>query len=371
MDDIHRDKQVLLLGEFGAFGRHLATRLARLPAVALTLGATDPGKLASLASECGARAERVDVADPAELARACQGRFAVVNTCGPFLGQDYTVAEAALAAGAHYIDPADVRDYVAGFDTLDRRAQAGGCLLVTGAAPVPALAAALVEMAVEDFDRVTEIETFMAPGSRGRRELATARAIVGYLDESIRIKERGRWRQAPGWQRPRKARFPEPIGWRRGYLCDTADLDLFPSYFGAQTVNARAGIRSAAFNRGVRMLALLRRARVINRVPPWAQRHLRAAVQMSPAHPGAGLRVEVRGPVDGAEQTHVLILYTRRDNGHVLAAAPILALMRQWTEHGVAAVGARPCLGLLSWEALRAELREDDDVALMRAWESP
>lgn len=370
MEENQQHKRVLLLGEFGAFGRFLAARLARLPSIELALGSPAPGQLTVLANECGARVVPIDPADPTSLARACREQFAVVNTGGPFLGQDYRVAEAALAAGAHYIDPADVREYVAGFESLDRRAQSGGCLLVTGAAPSPALAAALVEMALPDFDRVTGIETFLAPGNQDRRELATARAIVGFLDRTIRIKEQGQWRQAPGWRRPRSVDFPPPVGRRRGYLCDTADLDLFPRYFGAQTVRARAGIRSVAFNRGVSLLALLRRHRMIDRVPPWAQRHLRSVVRVAPGLPGAGLRVEVRGPVHGVEQVHVLILFTRQGNGHALAAAPILALMRTWAERGVPARGARACLGLLTWESLRAELLEGDDVALIRSWES-
>lgn len=364
-------KQVLLLGVFGAFGQHLAKRLAQLPGIELTLGAADPSGLEVFAHESGAKLAQVDCADPASLARAIEGRFIVVNICGPFHGRDYAVAEAAMAAGAHYIDPADEREYVAGFEALQRRAQTQGCLLVTGASVTPALSAALIEMAAADFERVTDIETFIAPGSRDRRELATARTILDYLDHSIRIKERGRWRQAPGWLRPRLVRFPEPIGRRRGYLCDSADLDLFPRRFGVLTVIARAGIRARIFNSGVILLALLRRRQIIKRVPRWAQNHLRTMVRLVPPHPGAGLRVELRGAVDGWEQIHVLYLITRRDSGHLLAVAPILALVRKWIEHGVSASGAMACLGLLTWEELRTELLVDDDVALIRAWETP
>lgn len=370
MDD-YQHKQVLLLGVFGAFGQHLAKRLAQLPGIELTLGVPDPSSLEAFARESGAKLLRVDPADPASLSRAVEGRFIVVNTYGPFHGQDYAVAEAAMAAGAHYIDPADEREYVAGFESLQRRAQTQGCLLVTGASVSPALSATLIEMAAADFDRVTDIETFLAPGSRDRRELATARTILDYLDHSIRIKERGRWRQLPGWLRPRVVRFPEPIGRRRGYLCDSADLDLFPRHFGAHTVIARAGIHARFFNSGVTLLALLRRRRTIGRVPRWAQNQLRRTVRLVAPHPGAGLRVELRGTVDGGEQIHVLYLITRRDNGHALAAAPMLALARKWIDHGVSANGAMACLGLLTWEELRNELLGDDDVALIRAWETP
>jgi saccharopine dehydrogenase-like NADP-dependent oxidoreductase len=363
-------KQVLLLGVFGAFGQHLARRLAQLPGIGLTLGVPEPSGLEAFASETGARLVRADPADPDSLARVLEGCFAVVNTCGPFHARHYAVAEAAIAAGAHYIDPADERDYVAGFEGLQRRAQARGVLLVTGASVSPTLTAVLVAMGAGDFDRVTELDTFLAPGSRDRRELAAARAVLDYLDRSIRVMERGRWRQAAGL-RPRAVRFPEPIGLRRGYLCDTAELDLFPKLFGAHTVTARIGIGARMFNRAVALLIRLWRWRMIEQVPPWAQRHLRAAVRLAPPHPGAGLRVELRGSVNGGEQVHVLYLITRRDNGHALASAPMLALVRKWTGQGVSASGATVCPGLLTWEELRTELLADDDVALIRAWEAP
>src|SRR5271168_450885 len=39
----------------------------------------------------------------------------VIHCVGPFQGQDYRVANAALAAGAHYLDLADGRPFVAKF----------------------------------------------------------------------------------------------------------------------------------------------------------------------------------------------------------------------------------------------------------------
>jgi short subunit dehydrogenase-like uncharacterized protein len=49
----------------------------------------------------------------------------VVHTAGPFQGQDYTVALAAIDAGCHYVDLGDGRQFVCGIGRLDAAARAG------------------------------------------------------------------------------------------------------------------------------------------------------------------------------------------------------------------------------------------------------
>ena len=52
----------------------------------------------------------------------------VVDCSGPFQGAGYETAQAAIAAGAHFIDLADAHDYLAGFaDALDETAQRRHC----------------------------------------------------------------------------------------------------------------------------------------------------------------------------------------------------------------------------------------------------
>ena len=42
----------------------------------------------------------------------------VIHTVGPFQQQDFAVAQAAIAAGAHYCDLADARRFVCGIGAL-------------------------------------------------------------------------------------------------------------------------------------------------------------------------------------------------------------------------------------------------------------
>jgi short subunit dehydrogenase-like uncharacterized protein len=59
----------------------------------------------------GDELEVVDATDPAALVAALDGAFAVVTTAGPFLPQGFTTPDAAIAAGAHYLDSCTEQAY--------------------------------------------------------------------------------------------------------------------------------------------------------------------------------------------------------------------------------------------------------------------
>ena len=54
----------------------------------------------------------------------------VIHTVGPFQHQSYAVAEAAIAAGAHYCDLADARAFVRNIGALDFAAREQGVAIV-------------------------------------------------------------------------------------------------------------------------------------------------------------------------------------------------------------------------------------------------
>src|SRR5207302_6410054 len=60
----------------------------------------------------------------------------LIHTAGPFQGQDYFVARAAIEARCHYIDLADGRQFVAGISSLSTLASAVGLTVIRGASYV-------------------------------------------------------------------------------------------------------------------------------------------------------------------------------------------------------------------------------------------
>src|SRR5512134_1913870 len=121
--------RVCVLGGYGNFGARICRDLAGHPRMEVISAGRNPP-----ASPSGSnlRSARLDLAAsdfPAAL-RALYPDL-VVHCTGAFQGQDYRVAAAALAAGAHYTDLADGRDFGAGFaGQLDAAARAAGRLAV-------------------------------------------------------------------------------------------------------------------------------------------------------------------------------------------------------------------------------------------------
>lgn len=358
-------KRILVLGGYGTFGRRISKAIAAIPSAECVIGGRRPQKTGQYAGE-NTTTVAVNINDPASLRRALDGVFAVVNTVGPFQARDYTVAETCAGMGVHYADLADARGYVEGITRLHRRAQQKSCLVVSGASSVPAVSAALVDMLAPEFDRINEIHTCISPGNKNPRGVATVRAILSYTGSAIRLKNNGRWRHAYGWSEPEKVEFPKPVGKRRVYLCDVPDLDIFPARYDAQTVTFRAGLELNLFNYGLAILGRARRLRWIKNLPGWAP----GLIAVSHLFRGlggvaGGMRVLVRGRKNEQETEHTAFLVARDANGPAIPCSPSVALIRKWVQQGISEPGAVPCVGLLTWDDIKAEL-VNYDITLVR-----
>lgn len=163
-------RRILLVGATGAFGSRLARLLARWD-VDLILSARRVEPLRALARELGGPARIETVAlDRRAPDLAGLALWAVVDAAGPFQASDLTLARAAVAAGAHYVDIADGRDFVARFPAaLDADARAAGVLAVTGASSTPALSAAALDQLTAGWRAIDTARVTISPGARARR----------------------------------------------------------------------------------------------------------------------------------------------------------------------------------------------------------
>ena len=92
--------RVLVLGAYGFFGRRICEGLARNPRIQLLLAGRDLTQATALAYQLGFTAQharRVDAGDP-QLSTLLKklGVRVLIHTAGPFQGQDYHVARAAI-----------------------------------------------------------------------------------------------------------------------------------------------------------------------------------------------------------------------------------------------------------------------------------
>jgi Saccharopine dehydrogenase NADP binding domain len=124
----HRPRPVAVYGASGHTARFVLAELRRrgMPAIAVgrsaaTLPAGVPGRAAA-------------IADAAALDAAFAGCAVVINCAGPFLDTALPVAEAAIRAGAGYIDvTAEQASAMAVFEQMDAPARAAGVAVIPAA----------------------------------------------------------------------------------------------------------------------------------------------------------------------------------------------------------------------------------------------
>ena len=117
-------RRIVLIGATGFFGRRLAERLAAIGGVELIATSRSQQRANAIARELGAShpnarigAIAFDRDRPADIERLrALSPWLVIDASGPFQSASYDLARATLDLGAHWIDLADARDYLLGFE---------------------------------------------------------------------------------------------------------------------------------------------------------------------------------------------------------------------------------------------------------------
>jgi Saccharopine dehydrogenase NADP binding domain len=370
-----RPYRVLVIGGTGFFGRRLVERLSRRAGFEIVATSRsgdlepawpDPLRLlgASPVSGCA-----LDVRSP-QLANQIKALApqAVVHTAGPFQGQQYEVAQACITAGAHYIDLADGREFVAGIRCLDGPARSAGVAVISGASSVPALSSAVVDHLAQGLSRVSSIDIGISPGNRTERGLATVRAILGYCGKPLPASQAGR---RFGWSGSWRHRYPAPVGSRLLSPCDVPDLSLLPArYPGSPSVRFGAGLELLLLHRGMNAMAMLTRWGL---VPDWSAHAValkRAGDWFKALGSDAGaMHVSVTGlTADGLPQTRHFHLLATHGEGPFVPTLAATALLLKLQRGQTPAAGAQPCIGLLT---LQDFVRESEGLRITMTEQSP
>ena len=359
-------RRVLLVGATGAFGRRLAELLARDPGLELVLAARTSRSLDELAACLRAGGARAAVATrPFERERpealAAIAPWLVVDAAGPFQACGYTLVLAAVSAGAHYVDLADGRDFVAGFQAaVGPDAAAAGVSAVTGASSTPALSHAALERLTAGWSEIESVRVVISPGARAPRGLSVVRAILSYAGRPVRVFQHGGWVVRSGWSGLHRPSMPG-LGRRLASLCETPDLDLVPARFAVtREVLFLAGLELPVMHLGLWALALLVRSGVARSLAPLAPTLRRGAdVLAQLGTDRGGMIVEACGRDPRGQPVQAQwALWAEAGAGPFTPAAPAAALIRAMAAGEVVTCGAQVCVGLLSLDTILAELAD-------------
>lgn len=355
--------RVLVLGGYGNFGARIARALAGDAAIELLIGGRDGFRATAFAAELGGGAEglALDMDGPDLVPRLQQARVELlIHTAGPFQSQQhYRAARAAAEAGAHYIDLADGRRFVCDFSAqVDALFKSAGRVGISGASTVPALSSAVVDALSAGWQALHTIDFCIAPAQTAPRGLATMAAVLSYCGAPIRVWQDGAWTEQPGWAAPQRVDFRR-LRPRLAALCDIPDLELLPArYAGVRTVMFRAALELGLTQRGMALLARLRRAGLLSRPERLAALMLKTAGWLDPLGSALGGMVVALSGCDAEGRPVACSWHIAADDDHgpeIPCMAAILLARRLARGDKSVVAGARPCMGLLSLDEFAPE----------------
>jgi Saccharopine dehydrogenase NADP binding domain len=336
---------ISVLGGYGIFGGRIAEALARDPRCRVRVVGRNPKLGVNFGQRIGAEFRTCFLEDLPTVRSAIDGSFLVIHTAGPFQAADYRVAKLCLEIGAHYLDLADGRTFVAGVRELDTEARGRGLMVASGVSSTPAITSALINELIPEFSHVEEIHTALSPGNQNPRGASTIAAVLSYLGRSIRVWRDGQWVDRPGWGDCERLTFPQPVGRRRVHNCDVPELELFPSVFGARSVRFSAGLELDLLNYLLSLCALPCRWFGLD-----FTRHSAFFLK-------ASLAIWLRGKDHTGRPIERRIALVTDYDGPATPSSAAVVLARKVLDSGPPRVGAFACIGLLTLDELMTHLR--------------
>ena len=350
--------RVLILGGYGNFGKRIAQLLTG-HGIAVIIAGRDRHKAAEVVSLLPAGLSEIATFDAnfeldGQLNALRPG--VVINTCGPFQGAGYGIARTCIAAGVHYIDLADGRDFVAGIGHLDGAARQHGVAVISGASTVPALTSAVIEQFRDRFATTEALSFGISPGQKAERGLATTQGILSYIGK--KLAPCAGYPTRYGWQDLYRQTYPD-IGARWMANCDIPDLDLLPPRYGIKRIRFSAGIENPALHLGLWLASWWVRLGM----PADFAGHASTMLKFSHwfdilGSADGGMHIILEGrDKSGRPLTIKWFIVALDGDGPYIPVIPAVILTRRISNGNPISPGVTPCMGMVSLSDYLDELK--------------
>ncbi len=254
-------RPIVVYGATGVTGE-LTVRTLIDRGLPVAIAGRDRSRLAALAATLSGPPVDLRVAslhDRRALVAALSGAEVVINCAGPFVKLGEPVVAAAIAAGAHYLDPANeqpfVRDIYERYESAARRA---GVTVVSALGVEGALADWLAALVARRFDCERAEDLLVDDPGDPLDELWVGYAVSGWrggrgaeLALVDRIGAPGflwrvdRWEELPPAAEPRQIAFPAPFGHRSTVSFPAAEVITVPRHVRARRVQGYLAVAAA------------------------------------------------------------------------------------------------------------------------------
>ena len=359
-------KEVLVLGGTGHFGERICRRLSREAGISLIVTSRNKARADALASDlrrlnagANVRGAALDQ-DSASFSTDLEALdpYIVLHTAGPYQYQDYRVAKACIAAGSHYIDLADGRDFVCGFSSLDTAARKKDLLLVSGASTLPGLSAAVVDELAPKFSRIESVQMSIAPAHQTPRGRGTVAAVLSYCGSPFKTLRDGEWTTVYGWQDLRLQNYPE-LGKRLSAACDVPDLALLPDHLpGVKTVSFHAALEATWEQLSLWLMAWFTRLRMVRswqRFIPFFTALSEQLIFLGSVRGGMHIRISGLS-LEKQAVNYSWYMTAEENHGPEIPCTPSIVLVKKMLHGDLTLRGARPCMGMMTVDEIMAEL---------------
>ena len=357
-------KSIMIVGASGVFGSRLVEQLVATGSYDLVLAGRDARKAANLMTSLRARNKPVrfevfDRTKPDPVRLRALAPLVIVDAAGPFQNSSLALAEAAIAAGVHYIDLADARDFVARIHELSDAASAAGVTVISGASSTPALSHAVIDQMVRGWSRIDSILVAISPGNRAPRGLSVVSAILSRVGEPMKVYREARMAEAFGWSLNERIEIAG-VGTRHVALCDTPDLDLLVSRYSPRiAAEFKAGLEFGVMHRGLRLLGFLRSQKLL---PPLAllARPIRFIASLFDRYGSdrGGMFIRVTGKYGKNQSVRACwSLAAGQGVGPTVPALPALALIQRIAAGSPLMPGAYAAAGHVHYDEMMGHLK--------------
>jgi saccharopine dehydrogenase-like NADP-dependent oxidoreductase len=351
--------RVAIIGGTGNFGAHVARSLASDHTIQLILTARSLARAQAAAAQLDAvnpaEAAAFDLAGPVEALAELRPDL-VINMVGPYNGQGYGVARAAIECGAHYCDIADAREFVTGITTLDDKARRGGVAVLAGASSVPALTAAYLDAAAAQMAAIRSVEYGISGAEQSNEGAGTVAAVLSFVGQRFTQLIGGRMRAVTGWSDMRRETLPS-IGARWFGRANAPDLDLFAArYPGLRDHSFWAGHAILPMHFGTALLGTLTKIGLLPRLDRFTPQLVRIASLFNWLGTGtSGFFMTITGEgAYGEPLTRRHWIVARSGHGPYIPCIPVIQIARRMAAGEIFEPGARPCLGIVDIAEFRA-----------------